>query len=189
MRKEGSSVRDYLLHDPIISSTFNADDTIIFGNYEIRQAMERKSRLCCFEMWSGLRINFNKISLIHLGEDNLTSQIISVIFSCRVDTLPIRYLGYPLRQGRLSKQDWDPLLDHLERRLEGWKGKYLFLAGRIILINVVLSAIPLYFMSVAYLPYWVINKIDSISRRFLWQRVGENANKFHLVTLGQICKS
>lgn len=114
------------------------NNTIIFGNYDIRQAMALKWILRYFEMWSRLRINFSKTSLIHLGEVNLTDQIIRVIFSYRVDTFPIRYLGFPLRQGRLSKQEWDPLFDQLKRQLEGWKGKYLSFGGRITLINVVL---------------------------------------------------
>lgn len=46
------------------------------------------------------------------------------------------------------KRDWYPIIDRIERKLEGWKARYLSMGGRITLINSVLSSTPLYLMSI-----------------------------------------
>lgn len=61
-----------------------------------------------------------------------------------------------------------PLIEKIESRLEGWKGRFISRGGRLLLMNSVLSSIPIYFMSAFLLPKWVLNKIDKIRRRFLW---------------------
>lgn len=38
-----------------------AYDTLIFGNYDIRQAIMLKGIMRCFEVWSGLRISYSFI--------------------------------------------------------------------------------------------------------------------------------
>lgn len=43
-----------------------ADDTMIFGWVDIREAIYIKWVLCCFEAWSGPKINFAKSSFICL---------------------------------------------------------------------------------------------------------------------------
>ena len=43
--------------------------------------------------------------------------------------------------------DWLPLIEKIKKRLAGWKGKSLSLGGRLTLVNMVLSSIPIYLMS------------------------------------------
>lgn len=43
------------------------------------------------------------------------------------------------------------------------------IAGKIVLINAVLTTLPMYRMPLVYFIQWVINKIDRIYRKFLWQ--------------------
>jgi hypothetical protein len=59
-------------------------------------------------------------------------------------------------------------------RLSGWAAKKLLMAARIVLINVVLSALPTYFMSIFSLPAWVIREIDKIRRNFFWHDTPES---------------
>lgn len=68
---------------------------------------------------------------------------------------------------KLPKKDWFPLLDCFEKKLEDWKGKYLFLGGKVVMLNALLSSKPLYFMSFFIMPEWVLEKIDRIKKRFL----------------------
>jgi hypothetical protein len=60
------------------------------------------------------------------------------------------------------------LIDGIQDTLPGWQAEYLSLAGRGILVNAVLLAKTVYFMSLYLLPKWVIKAIDNIRRRFLW---------------------
>ena len=61
-----------------------------------------------------------------------------------------------------------PLNEKIEKKLAGWKCKLISKGGRLQLVQSVLSSIPIYFMMCFRLPQWVINRIDSIRRRFLW---------------------
>lgn len=68
----------------------------------------------------------------------------------------------------------------MDRRLAGWRGLLLSLAGRAILVRAVLRALPLYAMSALLLPLRTIQDIDSRCRAFFW--VGQDT-----ITGGQ-CK-
>lgn len=78
-----------------------------------------------------------------------------------------------------------PLLDSIQRKLEGWRGKLLSLGGRITLLNAVLLTMPLYCMSIFMLPRWVREKIDSIRCRLLWNGPKDSTQKFHLLSWGR----
>lgn len=81
-----------------------------------------------------------------------------------------------------------PLLHKLSKRLQGWASKQLSIAGRLILINAVLSSIPTYFMSIFKLPEWVIQEIDKIRRNFLWKNVNEDKRGMALANWDLICR-
>lgn len=69
------------------------DDTFIFRNCDIKQAISLKEILWFFEIWSGLKSNFHKNSLVLLGQKNFTSWFIVSISWCKDDLFPIRYMG------------------------------------------------------------------------------------------------
>jgi hypothetical protein len=81
---------------------------------------------------------------------------------------PFKYLGLPLSDRKLQRQHYRLLVDNIQDRLSGWQASKLLITGRMILINAVLSAKPIYFMLVFLLSIWVIKEIDKIRRRFLW---------------------
>jgi hypothetical protein len=65
----------------------------------------------------------------------------------------------------LRRVDWQALIDKIASRLATWKGKLMSAAGRLALLNAVLSSIPVYWLSVHRLPVWVRKKINSIRPR------------------------
>jgi antibiotic biosynthesis monooxygenase (ABM) superfamily enzyme len=58
-------------------------------------------------------------------------------------------------------------VDNIQDRLLGCHANKLSIAGRIVILNLVLSAILVYFMSMFLLPNWMIKKIDKVIRNFL----------------------
>lgn len=101
------------------------DNTLIFSNCNIHQATLLKGIMRCFELWLGLSINYHKSSLIILSERSLTSEFIFPIFGCRKESLPVSYLGIPIKNRKLTKREWGGLIDKIERRLERWKVRCL----------------------------------------------------------------
>ncbi|XP_020264999.1 uncharacterized protein LOC109840677 [Asparagus officinalis] len=164
-----------------------ADDTLLFVRSSSNDIRILKTILYIFEEMSGLGINYSKSSLVYFGKTHLKEHSLASSLNCKVDHLPIKYLGLPLKYGKLSKSDWQPILDNLHRKLSTWRKHSLSFGGRLVLLNSVLSSIPLYFMSFYKLPMWLIKEIDKIRRNFLWTgNIDNNAFKC-MVSWKRVC--
>ncbi|WOK91403.1 LINE-1 reverse transcriptase [Canna indica] len=124
--------------------------------------------LRCFDLAAGLRENLNKSSIMCLRSDpTMTSRIASEI-GCKVASFSLRYLGLPLRAGQVCKVDWLNLIATLDTRLSSWHGRLLSRAGRLTLINCVITASTGYLLSLFRATKWVIKQIDNRRRKFFW---------------------
>ncbi|MCH91937.1 LINE-1 reverse transcriptase like, partial [Trifolium medium] len=82
--------------------------------------------------------------------------------------LPFKYLGLPVGANPRLYSTWLPMLETIKRRLRSWGNKYVSLGGRIVLINAVLSAIPIFFLAYMRMPLKVWREVVRIQRNFLW---------------------
>jgi hypothetical protein len=80
------------------------------------------------------------------------AQELAAILSCTTATFPIIYLGLPLTDKRLPQSAYIPLLQQEEKRLSGWRAELLSVGGRLTLLNSVLTAQPIYYMSTFLFP-------------------------------------
>ena len=83
-------------------------------------------------------------------------------------TLGFKYLGYFLKPLGYCVNDWKWLIQRYERKISHWAQKFLSMGGRLTLIQVVLSSIPVYWFNLAPIPVSVLNKLRSITFSFLW---------------------
>lgn len=79
----------------------------------------------------------------------------------------------------LFKLDWVLILDNLNKSLEHRTGRLLSLRGRIILVNIVLSATMLYYVSF-FLVLLGVRRIVRIGSGFNWSGLEEDKRKFTL---------
>ena len=77
---------------------------------------------------------------------------LSHVFSCPLGNFPIKYLGIPLHYDILRREDVQPLVDKLLRKIAGWRGKLLSYAARLVLIKACLASIPVYLLSFIKFP-------------------------------------
>ncbi|RVW29636.1 hypothetical protein CK203_100953 [Vitis vinifera] len=89
-----------------------------------------------------------------------------------VSEWPLSYLGLPLGGNPKTIGFWDPVVERISRRLDGWKKTYLSLGGRITLIQSCLSHIPSYFLSLFKILVSIASKIEKMQRDFLWSGGG-----------------
>jgi hypothetical protein len=75
----------------------------------------------------------------------------------------------------------------IQRRLASWKNKYVSLGGIVVLLNSVLSAIPIFYLSLFKMPVGVWKKIVRMQRRFLWGGAAENS-KISWVSWFDVCR-
>jgi hypothetical protein len=107
------------------------------------------------------------VSPIYGGEDLI--QEISTLLNCKVDNLPITYLGLPTNFKKAKKEDFQRLIDKIRSRHALWKMYMLTQEGRLILVQSVLSVIAISHLMSFDPPPWVFKTIDKIRRSFLWK--------------------
>ncbi|KAF5207624.1 RNA-directed DNA polymerase (reverse transcriptase)-related family protein [Thalictrum thalictroides] len=142
-----------------------------------------KALLLIFEATPRLKINLNKSSLI--GVDDMHT--LAGILIYKVETLPCKYLGLPLGAKYKSKSVWEVVLVFIQKRLAGWKRKYLSKGGRLVLIKSMLSNLPVYQMSLFTIPKSIAKRIDRVVRDFLWGLI-EVLRKLHMVAWEHVCR-
>ena len=84
----------------------------------------------------------------------------------------------PLHVKQIRRVDIQPLIDKMGKRLQSWKGKLLNRAGRLKLVNSVLTSIPTYYLTIFRFQKWALKKIDKLRRSFLWKGAAD-ANGGH----------
>lgn len=173
---------------PMISHLFFVDDLVLFG-----EATEDQMQviMTCLERFCGCssqRINFQKSQLYCSSNvSDLQAMYLSNLAGIPLTNDLGRYLGVPSIHGRVCASSFEAVLDRLRGRLEGWRSRYLSFAGRHVLEQSVLSAIPLYIMQTFLLPKGFCNKLEKIIRAFLWGGDSEN-RKINLVAWEKVTK-
>ncbi|GKV51347.1 hypothetical protein SLEP1_g58014 [Rubroshorea leprosula] len=172
----------------MVSHLQYADDSILFSKATESNIWAAKSIMRIFELALGLKINFQKSQLLGMNVSKEWLSKMSYILNCKIGIFPCKYLGVPIGGNAKSISMWKPLVKSFEKKLSSWKGRFLSLGGRIILLNAVLSTLPVYTMSVHLLPKGLILSLDKIRRNFLWGG-GEGKRKVNWVSWDNVCKN
>ncbi|XP_050233348.1 uncharacterized protein LOC126681836 [Mercurialis annua] len=111
-------------HDPISMLQF-VDGTILYVPNDIKQLRNLTHILRCFELISGLTINFHKITIMGINISEIELLEDAQVVGCRVESFPIKYLGLPLSSWKLAMSSWDHVVERFKSRLALWKGSLL----------------------------------------------------------------
>ncbi|RVW81741.1 LINE-1 retrotransposable element ORF2 protein [Vitis vinifera] len=142
-----------------------ADDTILFASPREEEVQTLKSLLLVFGQISGLKVNLDKSNLFGINLDQNHLSRLALLLDCKASDWPILYLGLPLGGNPTACGFWDPVIERISRRLDGWQKAYLSLV----------------------IPASVAAKIERLQRDFLWSGVGEG-KRDHLVRWEAVCK-
>jgi len=151
-----------------VNIQYYADETLFFGAATNDNVRVLKCILKCFELVSGLKINYNKSQFGCLGKSEGWCREAAFSLNCSQLEFPFSYLGIPVGVSSKCRSVWQPIISKFEAKLARWKQRNLSMGGRITLINLVLTALPIYLLSFFKIPKHVMQKIVSIQRNFLW---------------------
>lgn len=102
----------------------NIFSSFLVGEQKVEVTM--KSMLWCFELTSGLKVNFHKSYLV--GVDGHTLERFTTLLNCKITNLSFLYLGVPIGGNPRLEETWKPIVDKVARRLNSWNHRTLSLS-------------------------------------------------------------
>jgi len=143
-----------------------ADDTLILGEKSWLNVRTIQVVLLLFEEVSGLRVNFQKSMLTSVNISSSWLSEAASVWNCRTGTILFVYLGLPIGGDDWKLNFWKPVVDRILARLSSLNNKFLSFGGRLVLLNYVLSSLPVYFLCFFKAPTCTISSIKSIFKFF-----------------------
>jgi hypothetical protein len=153
-----------------------ADDMLLILEACPRQLLALKDILATFASATGLKVNYNKSIMlpINVSQDKLHE--LSSTFDCQEGNMPFTYLGLPLGTTRPKIKDFLPLVQRVERRLISTSA-FLSQAGKLEMVNSVLTSTVIYQCCTLKLHKGVVNQIDKYRKHCLWRGSDVNSRK------------
>lgn len=167
----------------IINHALFADDVIYLGGALVRIRKKFKKSLSAYRRASGGKININKSEIFGWNIDQSSMNKIASALDMKGhdDWEKLKYLGLPIFLGNNKGTHWQEVMEKIQGKINFWGGRWINQAGKLILLNSVLSATPIYQFSALLAPKMVCNRITRHLRDFLWQGGKHNLGKMHLV--------
>jgi hypothetical protein len=130
-----------------------------------RHLITLKSLLNTFAESTGLKVNYQKSNIYPLNVDLTKMEIIARTFDCQIGNYLFTYLGLPMGPYKPKTDEFLPLVQRIERRLLS-TSMFLNHAGRLVMVNSVLSALPTFY-----------KQIDKYRKHYIRRGVDMNARK------------
>ncbi|CAM8932544.1 unnamed protein product [Rhodiola kirilowii] len=141
---------------------------------DANEAGNLKSILHQYEIISGQMINLDK-SEVCFSKNTPADKRVDFCNVLRIPqvTSHSRYLGLPLIMGQRKTEAFRGILDKMWRKVNDWRCKLLSAGGREVLIKAVLQAMPVYMMSVYYVPRKIIGEMYKLISQYWWDKEEE----------------
>lgn len=129
-----------------------ADDIIFVGVATVENAITMRRILRNFELVSGLKVNFQKCSLMGLNVGGQILDDMARILNCVRGSVPFSFLGVRVGINHKRINEWSFFTQRMKKRLQKWDQRKISLEGRLIFLKAVLSTVPTYQLSFYHIP-------------------------------------
>ena len=173
---------------PRITHLLFADDTMFFLQASKENCKALNLILSRYEAASGQTINSEKSALTfsRKAPAELKAMIKRELHIQKEGGVG-KYLGLPEQFGRRKRDLFASIIDRIQQKARGWSTKFLSSAGKLVMLQSVLSPIPSYSMKCFKLPVSLCKRIQSVMTRFWWDD-NENEKKMAWVAWESIVK-
>lgn len=154
---------------PLFRICFTLMIVFYFYRATVEECRILKDNLNLCERASGQAINYSKSGFffsanVHENERADLRSILGV--QGTLDTS--RYLGLPSLIGRDKKSVFRSIKDRMWKKIQGWRSKKIYKAGKEVLLKAAAQAIPTYYMSTFLLPSTLIDELQRMMNSFWW---------------------
>jgi hypothetical protein len=115
-----------------------------------------------------MKINYNKSDVVPINLNEEETQMYSRIFCFKLGAFPFKYLGVPLHHEKLRREDIQPVVDKIIKRITGWQDRLMSYGARLELLKACIASIPIYVMTMIRFPKWAIETINSHMAKFFF---------------------
>ena len=145
-----------------------ADDLVVFLEGTKRSVEGILHVFDEFGKMSGLHISLEKSKLFMAGVSLTNQRDITDHFPFEEGSLPVRYLGLPLLKKCMTVSDYFPLVEKIRKRIHSWTGRFLSYAGRLQLLNSVITSLANFWMAAFRSPNECLKERERLCAAFLW---------------------
>jgi hypothetical protein len=163
-----------------------ADDTLIIVPADMEQLDNLKDILSNFTISTGLKINYQKSSMIPINITTERCQLLANHFGCKRESLPFTYLGLPMGTTRPRVDDLVPMICKVDKRLSGLSNMMSY-SARLVTIKAVISAMPSHAMCAIKVHNTNLEHVQKVSRQFLWHGKEIQKQGKCLVSWNKVC--
>lgn len=156
-------------NSPKLNHLLFADDTMIFTTTDAHSCSTLVTILQNYEQASGQMINPQKSSI------SFSSKTRAEVRTRVKNQLGIdkegdvgKYLGLPKHFGRKKKDLFSSIVDRMKQKAISYSTQFLSTAGKAIMLQAILSAVPTFAMTCFLLPISLCKRIQSVLTRFWW---------------------
>ena len=150
------------------------------------QLMHIKSLLLHFATYTGVKVNYAKSTLIAINTPDDKMQALSALMGCQIGSLPLPYLGMPLKCPQTKGGRFFPLIKRIETRLQGCS-ILLSYGDKLVLIKSVFASMPIFYMSILAIPMTIVQQINKYLRKCFWRRYGSEEKTPALIAWDKAC--
>jgi hypothetical protein len=166
------------------------DDTLLLGGASLQTTRKFKDELEAYTEISGSVISHAKSKIY--GWNITPNEMLGIFGILGMEGCTnwdaFKYLGVPIFKTTPRSSHWNLLIDKIKNKITSWGANWLNLAGKVVLIKAALASIPIYQSSFLLALVSIIQKIEAMYKRFLWEGGKQSGRKLHLISWEKISK-